>query len=124
MKTSKTINWGPSLFLITYQAALLIYLPFYFYSHSISWAMIIVSIVLLYLTGLSITGGYHRFYSHRAYRTNPAVEAVMLFFATMAIQGSALRWSYEHRNHHAFVDTDKDPYSIKKGFGMRIFSGF
>jgi stearoyl-CoA desaturase (delta-9 desaturase) len=34
----------------------------------------------------------------------------------MATQGSALRWSFDHRNHHAYVDTDDDPYSIKKGF--------
>jgi stearoyl-CoA desaturase (Delta-9 desaturase) len=34
----------------------------------------------------------------------------------MAGQASALRWSYEHRIHHAYVDTDRDPYSIKKGF--------
>ena len=46
----------------------------------------------------------------------PAAEAVLLFFATVAIQGSALRWSFEHRLHHKYVDTDDDPYSIKKGF--------
>ncbi len=34
----------------------------------------------------------------------------------MATQGSALKWSCDHRRHHAFVDTDRDPYSIKKGF--------
>jgi stearoyl-CoA desaturase (delta-9 desaturase) len=34
----------------------------------------------------------------------------------MATQGSALRWSFDHRIHHAHVDTEEDPYSIKKGF--------
>ena len=34
----------------------------------------------------------------------------------MAAQGSALRWSFDHRIHHAHVDTDEDPYSINKGF--------
>ncbi len=34
----------------------------------------------------------------------------------MAGQGSALNWSFIHRNHHAFVDTDLDPHSINKGF--------
>lgn len=112
----KNFNWGPGLFLIIYQSLLLVTLPFYFYYQSPSWQMILASVVLLYLTGLSITAGYHRFYSHRTYRTKPIIESILLFFGAMAGQGSALRWSFDHRLHHAHVDTDKDPYSIKKGF--------
>ncbi|NDD57879.1 MAG: acyl-CoA desaturase [Chlamydiae bacterium] len=78
--------------------------------------MLISTAVLGYITGLSITVGYHRLYSHMTYKTKPIVESILLFFGCMAIEGSALKWSYDHRKHHAFVDTDKDPYSIKKGF--------
>jgi stearoyl-CoA desaturase (Delta-9 desaturase) len=39
----------------------------------------------------------------------------------MATQGSALRWAFEHRHHHAYVDTERDPYSIKKGFWYAHF---
>lgn len=112
---------GPALFLIGYQALLLLALPFYFYYAFPSWGMIAVSIVLLYLTGFSITAGYHRLYAHRSYRTTPWVEAVILFFGSMAVQGSALRWAFDHRLHHAHVDTDEDPYSIKKGFWYAHF---
>jgi stearoyl-CoA desaturase (delta-9 desaturase) len=112
----KNFNWGPGLFLIIYQSILLIALPFYFYYDFPSWKMILASIILLYLTGLSITAGYHRFYSHRSYRTKPVIESILLFFGAMAGQGSALRWAFDHRLHHAHVDTDDDPYSIKKGF--------
>lgn len=77
--------------------------------------------VLLYLTGLSVTAGYHRLYSHSTYKIHPVVESILLFFSTMATQGSALRWAYDHRLHHAFVDTDRDPYSIKKGFWYAHF---
>ncbi len=117
----KEFNWGPGLFLIIYQTLLLISLPFYFYYAPPSWGMIAVSVVLLYLTGLSITAGYHRFYSHRSYKAKPIVEATLLFFGSMAGQGSALRWSFDHRLHHAHVDTDEDPYSIKKGFWYAHF---
>lgn len=117
----KNFNWGPGLFLIIYQSCLLVTLPFYFYYYSTSWQMILASVVLLYLTGLSITGGYHRFYAHRSYRTKPFIETILLFFGAMAGQGSALRWAYDHRMHHAFVDTDDDPYSIKKGFWYAHF---
>jgi len=44
-----------------------------------------------------------------------------LFFGTMATQGSAIRWTFDHRYHHAFIDTDRDPYSIKKGFWYAHF---
>jgi stearoyl-CoA desaturase (delta-9 desaturase) len=117
----KNFNWGPGLFLIIYQICLLIALPIYFAYEHPSWKMFLAAFILLYLTGLSITGGYHRFYSHRSYRTKPIVEAMLLFFGAMAGQGSALRWAFDHRLHHAHVDTDLDPYSIKKGFWYAHF---
>lgn len=113
---TKPINWGPSIFLISYQLILVALLPFYFYYNTPGLGIWITTIVLLYATGMSITGGYHRYYAHRCYRTNKFVEFFLLFFGSMAIQGSALRWSFDHRLHHANVDTDEDPYSIKKGF--------
>lgn len=117
----KSFNWGPALFLIIYQSLLLISLPFYFYFYSVSWGLLLTTFILLYLTGLSITAGYHRYYSHKSYKTSPIVEFFLLFFASMAGQGSALRWSFDHRLHHAHVDTDEDPYSIKKGFWYAHF---
>jgi len=114
-------NWGPALFLIGYHCLLLVGVPLYLYYNSIPWGLIVASSVLMYITGLSVTVGYHRLYSHTSYKAHPAVEAVLIFFGTMATQGSAIRWSYDHRYHHAFVDTDKDPYSINKGFWYAHF---
>lgn len=116
MQRTNEINWGPVTFLVTYQALLLLLLPFYFYFYTPSLGVVISAVVLLYVTGLSITGGYHRYYAHKSYRTGSFVEALMLFFGAMTAQGSALRWAFDHRIHHAHVDTDNDPYSIKKGF--------
>ncbi|MBS4164600.1 hypothetical protein PRO82_001930 [Candidatus Protochlamydia amoebophila] len=61
-------------------------LPFYFYFTLPSLGIIGVTIILLYLTGLSITAGYHRFYSHRSYRTNSFVEMLLLFFGSMVVR--------------------------------------
>src|ERR1700722_7190466 len=116
MIKKKQINWGPSLFLIIYQTLFLLFFPVYLYYSSPSWGMCLVAFILFYVTGVSITGGYHRLYSHRSYKTKKPLEGVILFFATMALQGSALRWAFDHRLHHAHVDTDEDPYSINKGF--------
>ena len=117
----KNFNWGPGLFLIIYQIFCSSRYPFIFITMSPGWKMIASSLVLLYLTGLSITAGYHRFYAHRSYRAKPLIEGILLFFGAMAGQGSALRWSFDHRLHHAHVDTDDDPYSIKKGFWYAHF---
>lgn len=112
----KEFNLVPGLFLIGYHTLLLFSLPLYLFTMTPSWSLILVSIVLYFASGISITAGYHRLYSHKAYKAHPVVESLLLFFGTMAVQGSALRWSFEHRLHHAHVDGDKDPYSIKKGF--------
>ena len=117
----KEFNRKSGIFLITYQLFLFISLPFYFYYTPPSWGMVLVSFVLLYLAGLSITAGYHRLYSHRTYKANPWVEGAILFFGSVAVQSSALRWSFDHRLHHALVDTDNDPYSINKGFWYAHF---
>ena len=114
-------NLGSFLFIVIYHLFLFVALPLYVVQHGAPWKMIGVSFALMYVTGLSITMGYHRLYSHLAYKINPVVEAVLLFFGTMATQGSAIRWTFDHRYHHAFVDTDRDPYSIKKGFWYAHF---
>ncbi len=114
--TKPKFEWVNFTYIAGYHLALLIGLPFFFMSHNPSWGMWIASALLFYISGISVTAGYHRMYSHGAYKANKWVEAVLLFFATIATQGSALKWSCDHRRHHAFVDTDRDPYSINKGF--------
>lgn len=115
MKLSE-VEWGSSIFIIGYHLALLVGLPFFFIYQSPAAGLYIAAAILVYLTGLGVTVGYHRLYAHPTYKTNKVIEAIILFFATMATQGSALKWAHDHRNHHAYVDTERDPYSIKKGF--------
>ena len=112
----KKICWPVFLYIAGYHLFLLIALPIYFLSgHAPSLPLILISAALVFIPGMSITSGYHRLYSHNCYKTHPIIEAVLLFFGTLATQGSALRWANDHRLHHAYVDTDKDPYSVKKG---------
>ncbi|MFC2126741.1 acyl-CoA desaturase, partial [Bacteroidota bacterium] len=112
----KRIYWPIFLFISLYQVGVLVGAPFYFYLIPPSWTMVLVTFILIFLTGISITAGYHRLYSHRAYKTNKWVEIPLIFLGTMAGQGSILRWANDHRLHHKHVDTDRDPYSINKGF--------
>src|SRR5688572_478273 len=65
---------------------------------------------------LSITGGYHRLFSHRTYRCARLLKVFYLLFGAASLQNSALTWCSDHRRHHANVDDEADPYNIKKGF--------
>ena len=74
-------------------------------------------IVLIYFSGMSITAGYHRLWSHKAYQANKFVRVVLAIGGAMSLQNSILHWSSDHRIHHKHVDdNDHDPYSAKKGF--------
>ena len=68
------------------------------------------------LCGLSITGGYHRLFSHAAYEASVPVRLLYLLFGAAAVQNSALKWAGDHRVHHARVDLEEDPYNITRGF--------
>lgn len=116
MKKKFEFNWTNGLFLIGYHLLMIALIPVYFCFFSLSWGIVISTVVLLYATGLAITAGYHRYYSHQTYKTNKFIETILLFFGSMATQGSALRWANDHRIHHAHIDTEKDPYSVTKGF--------
>lgn len=104
-------------FIISYHALLIILLPLYLYLFRLPSITVLLSIaVLFFFTGMGVTAGYHRLYSHKAYQTNKVIEAILLFFGTLSLEGSALKWSFQHRIHHRFVDSEQDPYSIRKGF--------
>jgi stearoyl-CoA desaturase (Delta-9 desaturase) len=66
--------------------------------------------------GISVTAGYHRFFSHRTYEASRPVQVFFAIFGAMAAQNSILSWSAGHRVHHQYVDKDWDPYNIQRGF--------
>jgi len=55
-------------------------------------------------------------FSHKGWDAVPAVRFVMLLIGAMAMQGSARWWCRNHRAHHKFTDTSRDPYNVRKGF--------
>jgi stearoyl-CoA desaturase (delta-9 desaturase) len=81
----------------------------------VAWWQPALLVGLFTLVSFSVTAGYHRCFSHKAYRAHPLLQAFYLFFGAMALQNSALKWSADHRDHHRYVDRDWDPYSIRRG---------
>lgn len=116
MSRLKKIDWTNLLFLILNPAVTFIALGFYLYYIDLSLATIAFALVFAIVTNLSITVGYHRHFAHKSFKTNSFVQFWVLFFGASAFQGSALKWSSDHRIHHRHEDTENDPYSITKGF--------
>ncbi|HSR67704.1 MAG TPA: acyl-CoA desaturase, partial [Acidobacteriota bacterium] len=112
----KNFNWTEGSFLIGYHLALAISLPIYLIYTPLNLWLILSAFLLFVFAALGITAGYHRFYTHKTFKPHPILEVGMLFFSTLAVQGSALQWAHDHRLHHRHVDTDKDPYQTKDGF--------
>ncbi len=64
-----------------------------------------------------VTGAYHRYFSHRTYRTSRWFQFVLAFLAQTSSQRGALWWAAHHRDHHKYSDTERDPHSPKQ-FGF------
>ncbi|MEO1051007.1 MAG: acyl-CoA desaturase [Bacteroidota bacterium] len=60
-----------------------------------------------------ITGGYHRYFAHKAYKTSRWFQFIIAFMAQTSAQKGALWWAAHHRHHHRHSDTPKDPHSMK-----------
>ncbi|PIN76333.1 acyl-CoA desaturase [Candidatus Woesearchaeota archaeon CG10_big_fil_rev_8_21_14_0_10_37_12] len=109
-------NWPGGSFLISYHIILLITLPIYLVNNAFPTALFLWTLLLAALCELSVTSGYHRLYTHKTYKLNKIAEFILIAIGTLATQGSIIKWAHDHRLHHQYVDTDKDPYSVKKGF--------
>ena len=80
------------------------------------WAWLAAGVIWL-VSGLSITVGYHRLWSHRAFKAAWPLRLALAFFGTFSLQNSILTWAARHRVHHRHVDdVERDPHSIKSGF--------
>lgn len=80
------------------------------------WGQVMMAVLFYIFSGMSITAGYHRLFSHKAYNAHWPVRLFYLLFGAAAFENSALKWGSDHRRHHNKVDTEEDPYNINEGF--------
>ncbi len=109
------LKWTNLLFLVAAHLAAA-FAVVYMAVFQFSWWTVGFAMVWGTCCGLSITGGYHRLFSHGAYQAHWAVRLFYLLFGAASVQNSALAWSRDHRVHHAHTDQDDDPYDIRRGF--------
>ncbi|EEH07446.1 delta-9 fatty acid desaturase [Histoplasma capsulatum G186AR] len=73
------------------------------------------AVVYYFMTGLGITAGYHRLWAHCSYSATLPLKIYLAAVGGGAVEGSIRWWARGHRAHHRYTDTDKDPYSVRKG---------
>ena len=81
-----------------------------------NWTYLALAATSYTIFMLSITIGYHRYFSHRAFKTSRFVQFVLAWMAQMTSQKGALWWAAHHRRHHRNSDEEGDPHSPKRGF--------
>ncbi len=116
MSQSKRINWVNTLFLTLTPIAGVVGTILLSVHGVVQWPTWLLAGVFLIAAGLGITGGYHRLFAHLSYQAAWPVRLFFVLFGAATFEGSVIEWCTDHRNHHRYTDTDKDPYDIKKGF--------
>lgn len=80
------------------------------------WRTIAFSVAYYFFSGLGITAGYHRLFAHKCFEATTPLRVLLMLMGSAAVEGSVRWWSRDHRAHHKYVDTPRDPYSASKGF--------
>jgi stearoyl-CoA desaturase (Delta-9 desaturase) len=77
----------------------------------ITWLDVALVLAFWAITGLGITLGYHRYFTHGSFKAPRGVKIALGIMGSMALQGSVAQWVADHRKHHKFSDEVGDPHS-------------
>lgn len=109
--TLSVFNLKSLPFYLSHAAVLLVFVV------GVSWPMVALAAALYAVRMFGITGGYHRYFSHRTYRTSRAFQFVMALIGAASMQKGPLWWAAHHRRHHRHSDQEGDLHSPgRQGF--------
>lgn len=80
----------------------------------ISWGTFALCMALYFVRIFGITAGYHRYFSHKAYKTGRVFQFVLAWIAQASLQSGALWWAAKHRDHHRHSDSPLDSHSPRQ----------
>jgi stearoyl-CoA desaturase (delta-9 desaturase) len=83
----------------------------------VSWVAVAVCVAMYFVRMFGITAGYHRYFSHRSYKTSRVFQFALAWLGASAAQQGPLWWAAHHRHHHRHPDADGDIHSpVLHGF--------
>jgi stearoyl-CoA desaturase (delta-9 desaturase) len=77
----------------------------------LGWHEVVIAVVMFLFSGHGITVGFHRHFTHGAFKAKQPLRVAMAIAGSLAIEGPVIRWVADHRKHHKFSDRDGDPHS-------------
>jgi len=87
---------------------------------ALRWSDLVVLALVYALTGLGVTVGFHRLFTHRSFKTGRVLRFALGAFGSAAIEGPLIEWVSNHRKHHQHSDEPGDPHSPHHhGRGLR-----
>lgn len=111
----RELDWVNIAFLGVTPVVAVLGTAWYIWQFGVTWLELANFLVMFALTGMAVTGGYHRYYAHRTYEARKPLQLFYLIFGAAAVENSTLNWASDHRYHHRFVDQEEDPYNILRG---------
>jgi stearoyl-CoA desaturase (delta-9 desaturase) len=79
-----------------------------------SWKGLGLALILYFIRMFGLTAGYHRYFSHRSYKTSRAFQFLLAVLGSTATQKGVLWWAAHHRAHHKYSDTPRDIHSVRQ----------
>jgi stearoyl-CoA desaturase (delta-9 desaturase) len=77
----------------------------------LSWLDVGLAVAFYVLSGLGVTVGFHRFFTHGSFKAKRPLRIALAVAGSTAFQGGVIGWVADHRRHHAFSDKEGDPHS-------------
>ncbi len=77
----------------------------------LSWHDVIIALVFYWGSGLGVTVGYHRYFTHLSFKAKTGLRVALAIFGSLAIEGPVITWVSDHRRHHKYSDREGDPHS-------------
>jgi stearoyl-CoA desaturase (Delta-9 desaturase) len=77
-----------------------------------SWSGLLLALGLYAVRMFGVTGAYHRYFSHRTYKTSRPFQLVLALLAMTSVQKGVLWWAAHHRHHHRMSDQPGDTHSV------------
>ena len=77
----------------------------------LGWHDVIIALAFYFFTGLGISIGFHRYFTHRSFKAKQGLRVVLAIAGSMAVEGPVLGWVADHRRHHKYSDREGDPHS-------------
>ena len=104
----RRISWGKSIPFIVIHLSAVVGVAVLGWS----WKGFALAVALYYVRMFGVTAGYHRYFSHRSFRTGRVMQFLFALLATSSAQKGVLWWASHHRVHHKLSDKPGDVHSV------------